>query len=140
MTKYELKNWLENKHVVGAFYKNNIVENTHDYKKNVAYLHFFKNLEDASSVLSILSPEADILCKFSYDKYLLKNFEGKGTYFYNGLKENGLVKAIEYAIPSKLISKDNLVEYMEVKNTDQAKYLSESVGWTKIEKEVELTK
>lgn len=42
MTKYELKNWLENKHVVGAFYKNNIVENTHDYKKMLLIYIFLK--------------------------------------------------------------------------------------------------
>ena len=135
MTKKEFELWKNNDMSFGTRYEKRANENSHDYNPNEKYLHFFKNLEDAQTVASVLDIKANLLCKFSVDENSFKKFEGQGTYYYNGDMNFGTVKVTEYAIPTKLLSKENMVAYKPVKNLEDVQTLSINSNWKEIEKE-----
>ena len=138
MTESEFLLWHEGNKNMGTEY-DKCVENTHNYKSNEKYLHFFKNLFDAASVLSVLDSSVNYLCKFDIDKTILKNFEGKGSYFANGEVDAGKIEVVEYAIPAKLLSKNNLKSCRKVRDENSVKFLTEDMGWNNVSAEDEMT-
>lgn len=72
--------------------------NTHKYKKDEKYLHFFDNKDDAKSSLPDLPGEKSFLCSFQIASSVLKECKGFGYYSPRGYDED-YIKVKEYAIP-----------------------------------------
>ena len=134
MTKKEFERWNNNDITMGACYTK-CSENSHNYFPKTKYLHFFKNLDDCLTVLGVLGIDANYLCKFNIDEEILKVFEGKGRYFQNGQSQNGTVEIKEFAIPTKLLKRQNFDEYITFNDENEIKFLDGNKHWTQLEKE-----
>lgn len=80
---------------VGQTYQNNYELNSHDYRANVKYLHFFKNKID---LLYLNTAAGRFICTYDIPEELLKQSAGQGKYKdYIAFKT--LCYVDEYAIP-----------------------------------------
>ena len=137
LTEEELSKWESHDLSMGSLYSE-CRENSHHYIENTKYVHFFKNIEDAPTILSILNNDVTILCQFDIDEDILKEFEGEGTYYECGCADYGITYVTEYAIPVHLLSRNNLVGYTIVKSEKDIKYLTDNIHWTKAQEDNEM--
>lgn len=105
--RIEIDNFLENKSFkgIGSTFNENCKNNSHHYKKNTFYMHFFDSKEN---IFYFNSPLKRFLCTYDIPDEVIKEYLGLGKYIskYDPSKEDYV---LEYAIPSKLIK----LEYLE---------------------------
>ena len=91
---------------VGNYFNNEETKlmNTHKYKENTRYLHFFQNLDTSISYLAI--EEGTYVCKYDIPDSILKQSEGLG--YYKDIHNYHSHEAIEYAVESSKIKFDYL--------------------------------
>ena len=77
---------------VGNFFKKNTL-NTHNYKSDKKYLHFFQNIE---SVIYI-ETKGRFLCAYDIPNEILEKYKGFGNYM-DVFNFSSLVSILEYAI------------------------------------------
>lgn len=99
--EYEVATILSEKSLanVGKYSQINKIANTHNYKKNVKYMHFFQNYLDVFYL-----DEANIcyVCTYDIPEEILNKYEGIGYYLdRDNYTEMESVK--EYAVPSNLL-------------------------------------
>lgn len=92
---------------LGNFYARNF-SNTHKYKLDVRYMHFFKNIYDLPYIQSISRQRPMCLCQFDMPLLLLIRYMGKGFYDFSGY-DNDYQKIREFAIPTELFNSSYLV-------------------------------
>jgi len=84
--------------------------NTHKYKENTRYLHFFLNLKEG--VQYLLINEGTYICKYDIPDEILKQCEGFG--YYVDMNNYYRQEMIEYAIESKRIKFDYLKQVIYI--------------------------
>ena len=92
---------------LGNFYARNF-SNTHKYKDDVRYMHFFKNIYDLPYIQGLSKQRPMCLCQFDMPLLLLIHYMGKGFYEFSGY-DNDYQKIREFAIPTELFSSSYLV-------------------------------
>lgn len=95
----------------GSKYKDKDI-NTHDYKENEKYLHFFKN-KDAICFMSTV--EGRCICTYDIPEEILEESVGVGQYW-EYLNFRYLVNEEEYAIKTRRLEYDFLIQVDEVIN------------------------
>ena len=83
---------------LGCFYKKSICNN-HKYKKNIKYIHFFDNKNDARLLHNELGSSKAYLCTCAIPINILKKYLGKGYYTMRGYYDT-IDTIKEYAIPT----------------------------------------
>lgn len=83
---------------MGRVWEKEFGGNSHKYKKDTKYLHFFDDINDAMILYNELGYNRDYFCTYSIPIKLLKKYKGKGYYSNRGYDIFDTVK--EYAIPS----------------------------------------
>lgn len=105
--RLEVDNFLENKSFsnVGSTFNETCKNNSHHYKKNTFYMHFFDSKDD---IFYFNSPLKRFLCTYNIPDEVTKGYLGLGKYVskYDSSKEDYV---LEYAIPSRFIK----LEYLE---------------------------
>ena len=89
----------------GAIYLND-KKNTHKYKLDKLYLHFFKNKD---SIFYLDTSEDRFICTYDIPEDILETGMGIGKYLYY-FNFSHLLNVCEYAIESSLISFDYLLK------------------------------
>lgn len=91
---------------IGYYFNNDATKtiNTHNYKENTRYLHFFNNLNTSVSYLNI--EKGMYICKYDIPEDILKEAEGLG--YYIDILNYNHNEVIEYAIESSKIKFDYL--------------------------------
>lgn len=132
-TYEELKDILADRvEKIGTVYNTQRQENTHKYKPNVRYLHFFKHLRDFPVIQKFASsPEGRFIGKFDIPLRKLLSSKGKG--FYDNLQggyDYGAEQVKEFAVEASKIHSEYLVDFvfdkdcnMTVDEVKQAFYL-----------------
>lgn len=121
LTSEELKNILAGDlSKIGSVYNVEVPTNTHKYKKNVRYLHFFKNLRDFPLIQNFAkSPEGKFICKFNIPLRTLRTQMGIGTYdCLRGGYDCDVERVKEFAVEVKKISPDCLVDFIFDEHSD----------------------
>ena len=98
----------------GAFYSNSALQgkNTHNYKPDTRYLHFFKNKQDISKARDLHKESFDdyYICDFDIPITTLIRYFGHG--YYNGHGYDCDHESVaEFAIPTNKINSDYLESY-----------------------------
>lgn len=105
--RIEIDNFLENKSFkgIGSTFNETCKNNSHHYKRNTFYMHFFDSKADT---FYFNSPLKRFLCTYDIPDEVTQGHLGIGKYIskYDSSKE---VYVLEYAIPSKFIK----LEYLE---------------------------
>lgn len=119
LSEIELKNiLLGNISELGSVYNNNDygISNSHKYKNDIKYLHFFKQLKSIKYISSLYKHDKGkfYICEFNIPLSTLLKYRGKGYYDVGGMDYIS-VPEIEYAIPVKLVKKEWLLDYKEYK-------------------------
>lgn len=105
---------------LGTIYNSNNPNNTHKYKKNIRYLHFFKHLRDFPLIQKFAkSQEGKFICKF--DIPLRTLITRKGTGAYQSLKggydyDSEYVK--EFAVEVNKMRPEYLVDFIFDEHSD----------------------
>lgn len=92
-----------NNNEIGSFFSRKVFRwsNSHRYKKDVKYLHFFQKKEDIEKIKMLRQKiDADFyVCEFDIPKKMMK----KGIGRYNNARgyEHYVEKAVEYIVPSQ---------------------------------------
>ena len=94
---------------IGSFFANQSA-NTHRYKENVRYLHFFKNLNDFQYIQNLKESTKMYLCEFDIPLKILFTHFGIGYYVPSGY-DCDYNSIYEFAIPSKLFNSSFLRSY-----------------------------
>ena len=121
LSQTELDNILSgNISEIGQEYSNEKYKkiNTHKYKENVKYLHFFKHKEDISKIKNakFLPPNKYYICEFDIPILILLKGMGQGHYDGQGYSEP--TKSVrEYKIPNTAIKREYLKFYMRDKDS-----------------------
>ena len=87
--------------------------NTHQYKPDVRYIHFFEKLMDITYWYSY---EGNYVCTYDIPDDLLKNYRGIG-YYNEQIKFRTQNKVPEFAVPSNLVDFNYLVKVEYIKET-----------------------
>lgn len=94
---------------VGSCFERSDV-NTHRYKKNIKYLHFFKDLKAISEIKKVRQDNVYYICKYDIPIITLMLGRGYGYYEGRGYKyDNSTIK--EYIVPVDKFSPKWLVDY-----------------------------
>jgi len=103
----------ENFNNIGNYFDNEETStmNTHKYKENTRYLHFFLDLITSISYLAIL--EETYVCKYDIPDEILNQYKGVG--YYIDMHNYHSHEAIEYAIESNQIKFDYLKQVIYIK-------------------------
>ena len=92
---------------IGGLYEVISALNTHSYKSDVRYMHFFKRLVD----IGLWDTEQDhYICTYDMPETFLDDYQGLGTYYFY----NESIDVFEYAIPSSLVSFDYLKKIQHI--------------------------
>lgn len=83
---------------LGNYFYGKGLANNHKYRPGEKYIHFFKDQNIPTHVLSSLTKGEKYLCKFEIESDLLKKYEGTGTYEPSGYDDYTYIK--EYALPA----------------------------------------
>ena len=101
-----------NMSIVGHKYNNDAFKdvNSHRYKKNEKYLHFFADKKDMRLIKKVdFLRDADYYeCEFDIPWYVL--IKGMGLGYYEGSGYNDEI-AVEYKVPTRYLKKEYLVSY-----------------------------
>lgn len=130
MTKEEVFNKFKN---IDADAKIIRGANTHAYKKNLSYIHFFRYKKCAqyyfNTCSSIFNPFV-LYMTASIPDDVLKQYLGYGYYGYSGDNYNGTILLPEYAIPKNLFKTDYIKDintyinnFEDENNIEYKKYL-----------------
>ncbi len=84
---------------IGNYFSNNQNKNTHNYKENKRYIHFFRNYSD---IFYFDFMENKYICTYDIPDKILKTGEGKGYYLDRIMFQN-VTEVFEYAVESNLI-------------------------------------
>lgn len=115
---------------IGSYYDKKRIGNvnTHLYRRNVRYLHFFKNKEDivrAKALGRIDDTKKTYVCEFEIPFYLLIPAVGLG--FYHG-EAGDLDKVLEFKVPVKYVKPEYLKSY--TLDTDPSKEPESEIAMT----------
>ena len=98
---------------VGQIYQNNHELNSHNYRANVKYLHFFKNKID---LLYLNTTAGRFICTYDIPEKLLNESAGQGKYKdYIAFKT--LCQVDEYAIPVNNLKYEHLLAVKQIIKT-----------------------
>ena len=86
--------------------------NSHHYRKNVKYLHFFKNIEDIEKLKKedFVQPDEYYICEFNIPLYILLPGIGSGYYIGHGFDLPNDT-ALEFKIPAHKLKSSFLKSY-----------------------------
>lgn len=116
---------------IGSFYENNTLSNTHNYKPDKKYLHFFKNIKDLDRIRRIkVKTDNMYLAEFEIPLITLIKHSGKGAYMPQGY-DTDFDTVTEFAIPTKEFQPNFLKNFVADPNfnitpEDAIKFLKES--------------
>lgn len=94
---------------LGEGWETNKFRNSHKYKDDEKYLHFFETTDLPSRVIGSLPGEKTHICSFEIEKSLLIKHRGNGYYPPRGYEENATIIP-EYALPISEIDPNCFVE------------------------------
>lgn len=132
LTKEEFDKWMTGRkdEISSPYVKDGLRQsNNHKYVEGVKYVHFFKHIEDAPIILSILDLSHDHLCKFEIDEDVLLEHRGVGKYT---IDFNDCKDVCEYAVPLDLIYEGQLKEFRIVNGINDVRYINNYIGWNTI--------
>ena len=96
---------------VGKYCHNTHKLNTHIYKKDKKYLHFF---EEEYEIINLNPQIGKYICTYDIPKDIINDYQGFG-YYRSIFDFESLNKVKEYAIPTELISFINLIKIEKIK-------------------------
>ena len=104
----EISKILTNKSLneIGKKYHTNKLINTHNYKNNIKYIHFYK---DFNSIFYLNTNKNFYICTYNIPDNILDNCIGIGYYLDREFLRN-IENVYEYAIDSKLVLFDYLLK------------------------------
>lgn len=104
-------NAFENKDLssLGENWERNKFRNSHKYKDDEKYLHFFETPDIPSRIIGALPGEKTHICSFEIEKSLLIKYRGNGYYPPRGYEENATIIQ-EYALPISEIDPNCFIE------------------------------
>ena len=119
---------------IGCFYTEKSVHNSHRYKPNQKYVHFFKNLNDLEVIQRFKGRKGDMLiAKFDIPFTTLVKHMGVGYYESSGYDiDHETIR--EFAIPTSKLKKNYLVAAAK----DKDGFLSPEQAEQKLNRFVEL--
>ena len=110
---------------VGRHYSANPLKNTHNYKDDKKYLHFFKDLD---SVFYCSTSCGNYICTYDIPDNILAESKGKG-YFLDRFAFKHVQEAEEYAITTDNLSSDYLTKVELIKESmDVEDYLFDEIS------------
>ena len=97
---------------IGRYFNNEETKtmNTHNYKENTRYLHFFRDLNTSISYLAVV--EGTYVCKYDIPDEILKQSEGLG--YYIDVQNYNHHEVFEYAVESNKIVFDYLKQVIYI--------------------------
>lgn len=115
----------ENDDIGGFFYGINRPRriNSHEYKKNVKYLHFYFDKKEIERIVKLKyhSDSVCYICEFEIPFYVIFPYIGYGRYDSCGYN-NPYDTVYEVAFPSKKMKRKYLISYEKDKNTEDFEY------------------
>ena len=121
----EISKLLTNKSLseIGKTYKIDKLKNTHNYKSNIKYIHFFKEFD---SVFYLNTNKNHYICTYNIPDYLLDNNLGLG-YYLDRTFLRSIDNVHEYVIDSNIVLFDYLIKIDKIiSNIDFDDYLYSS--------------
>ena len=107
---------------LGETWERNKYRNSHKYKDDEKYLHFFETPDIPPRIFKSLPGEKSYLCSFEIDKSILLKNKGSGYYPPQGYEESATT-ITEYAIPISEFDCSSFIEATPISQHETTFYV-----------------